>query len=283
MKYLFEPVSKKQIEKFLKDQRITDIVLNIQDLSFGITYNLTVDAINNILNKTSKNVSINVKRLFHEYELIALENTLKSINLEKVSNIFYSDLAVYDIVKSLGYENKLVYDAFTYLTNYLDVEEYNSFNKSVVVSNQISKEEIDELLSKITKPVMIHGFGKSVIFYSKRKLITNYFNYRDVSYKANLKNYYLQEELRSELYHIYEDENATYIYEKGYYYLFNELNNIDKVETIIIESSDLKESDYDVVVEAYLNNDLELLKSLPIDLSKGIMENKSVLLKKEVN
>lgn len=282
MKYILEPVSKNQIIEFLGCRKKTDILIGTDFLTCGDSYKMSLDELNDILNlQKNIKVSLKINRLFHEKELEQLINYLKQIDFNKIKFVFYSDLCLIDIFSMLNINDKLVYDAYTYTTNYLDVLEYSKYNKYVVVSNQISTSEIASLTNK-TNNVIIYGFGKSVIFYSKRPLLSNYFKYRNLNYDANDRNYNLKEEFREDLYHIYEDEHGSYVYEPKYYYLFDELKDLNNVDYLILNSTSLNAKQYKQVVNAYLNNNFEKLLEINIPLYKGIMETKSVLLKSEV-
>ena len=283
MKFIFEPVTKTQAKQFLNCKRKTDILLGNVFLTSGDSLKLTIDELNELLMlKENIKISLKVNRLFHENELNELINTLKQIKLEKVKFIFYSDLGLLDVFEELDILDKAVYDAYTYTTNKMDVLEYSNFNKYVVVSNQISVDELKDLTNKINKNVIIYGFGKSVVFYSKRPLLTNYFKYRGLELNAFDKDYNLKEEFREDLYHIYEDEHGAYVYESKHYYLMNELNDLVNIDYVIINSSTLNATTYKKVVDAYLNMNEDELINTNILLYKGIMETKSVLLKSEV-
>lgn len=280
MNYIFEPVNKTQLKEFLKRDEIKDIIVGIKGLTHGHKLKLTIEEINEFLTY-SDIISLDVTRLFHEDELNMLDSTLKMINLAKIKYIFYSDFAVLETLHKLMLDNKAVYDTYTYSTNSEDINILSKINKYVVISNQISIDEIKKLLTKVNRNVMIHGFGRSVIFYSKRELLTNYFNYRNLSYDARKNNYSLKEEFREEFYPIYEDEYGTYIYEKGYYYLFEELKTFINVDYVIIHSALLDSKEYENIVNCYLKYDFDKFKTINLDISKGIMKNKSVLLKNE--
>ena len=222
-------------------------------------------------------------RLFHEVDLEKVLTFFHQINIDDIEFIFYTDLGLYQMLVAEGYQDKLVYDAHTYLTNASDVMEYAKFNQNIVVSNQISVEELTTILHTISNPVMIHGFGQSVIFYSRRKLLTRYFEYRHLRKKAQQMEYTLQEEFRIEQYPIVEKTFGTLIYEKGFYYLFEELDELPHVSHVIIHCGTLDEKSFETVVDSYLMQHLELLYTLPFDLSKGIMKQHSVLLKEKEN
>ena len=74
-----------------------------------------------------------------------------------------------------------------------------------------------------------------------------------------------------------------FIFEKGFYYLFEELDQLSHVSHILIHCGTLNEKYFEKVVDSYLTNQLELLQNLPIDLSKGIMKEHSVLHKTKEN
>ncbi len=283
MDYIFEPLTKAQTISFLNCRRKNNILIGHEFFTCGDSLKLSTEDINELLNlKKINKISLKINRLFHEEEIDDLILNLKKINLDKVKYIFYSDLGLIDVFNELNLSDKLVYDAYTYTTNCLDIIEYAKFNKYVIVSNQISIDELKELLDKLNNKVIIYGFGKSVVFYSKRPLLTNYFKYRNLEFDPNDSNYSLKEEFREDFYHIFEDEHGTYVYEPKHYYLFDELNELKNVEHIIINSATLSTTSYKKVVDAYLDNNLDKLLNANILLYKGIMETKSVLLKSEV-
>lgn len=278
--YIFEPVTKKQAILMCNDNRIKHINLTIKNCTKELKDGFSVKFVNKLLtNNNNTKISISLDRIFSEDEIEYVKNLLEKINLEKVQYVFYSDLAIHEILQERNYQNKLVYDAYTYLTNYMDVNAYLTFNENVVVSNQISVQEIENLLNNVNKPVIIHGFGKSVIFYSKRKLMKNYFKYRRFLKNPYKKSYYLQEEYRDGYYHIYENKFGTSIYEKDYYYLFSGLEKFNNVDEVMIHSADLKAKEYNAIVEAYLTNDENKLKAFKYEVGKGIMSTTSILLK----
>lgn len=283
MKYIIEPKNITQFRKLLKKDKVTDIMVGVEELSNGFIFKMSLETLNQYLEKMDAlMISLKITRIFHEEELQNLKEKLLKLKWEKIKFIFYSDLGVYEMIKAWGYQNKLVYDANTYMTNADDVNAFLSFNKYVVVSNQIAFSEIEKLLSKVKRPTIIYGFGKSIIFYSKRPLLKNYFLYRNLKYKYDEKDYYLKEEYRDDFYHIYEDQYGSYLYEPKFYYLYDELKKLQKIDYVIISCVDMKTSLFEEVVNGYLNNDSSFISLCEGILYKGIMKEKSVLLKDEV-
>ena len=141
--YIFEPVTKKQAISMCNDNRIKHINLTIKNCTKELKDGFSVKFVNKLLtNNNNTKISISLDRIFSEDEIEYVKKLLEEINLEKVQYVFYSDLAIHEILQERNYQNKLVYDAYTYLTNYMDVNAYLTFNENVVVSNQISVQEI---------------------------------------------------------------------------------------------------------------------------------------------
>lgn len=282
MKFIIEAKNLTELNRFRNNQAITDVIVGVEGLSHGLICKLSIDQINTFLQKENRpELSLRITRLFHEDELVYLENKLRLLNLNKIKFIFYTDLVIYQLLTKWQFSSKLVYDGYTYTTNTSDVNAYQEFNQYVTISNQISFDELTKITTKMTKPNIIYAFGKAIILYSKRKLLTNYFLYRNQKNDPHLPTYYLQEEFRQDLYHIYEDEFGTYIYQSDFYYLFLELNKLTNVDYALIEGVDLKTSLYEKVIEAYLNNDYEAFSKIPLKASQNILKNKSILLKED--
>ncbi len=284
MKYIFEPVSFYQAQAWLEENSEKHLLLDVDGLSITIGEGFTIQQMNELINIPSKSkISLLVNRIFHEKDFAIIKELLETIDVSKITYFIYSDLGFYQFAKEYGLVDKLVYDAYTYLTNFEDVNLYADMNQAVVVSNQISFDELVELTKKVHKKAFVHAFGKSVIFYSKRKLLTNYFTYRKLENQPYSKEYFLQEEFRHDFYHLFEDENGSYIFEKGFYYLMDELNALSNISFAIVHCGDLDEHTYQLVVDAYESGDEQKLLALPIDVSKGIMEKSSVLFKERGN
>ena len=89
-------------------------------------------------------------------------------------------------------------------------------NEYVVVSNQISSDELFEIVKNTKKNLIVDTLGMACCFYSKRPLITNYLKFKDYKlkkYRSEVMK--LKEETRDNFYHIVEDVNGTKVYEEA--------------------------------------------------------------------
>ena len=173
---------------------------------------------------------ISINKIFHEDELTDLKDYLKYLKTKKIKGIFFSDFAVYNICDELGILDLLIYDPNTLVTNYKELVFFEGKIKGVVISPFISLDELKEFKSEKLELYFL-GNGRINLFYSKRKLITNYCKYHDLESDFIKHNLVLREELRNDLYYpIIEDEYGTYVYSPFIFScldLENELSNID--------------------------------------------------------
>lgn len=176
------------------------------------------------------NLFISVNKIFHEDELEGLEKYLKYLKTKKIQGIFFSDFAVYSIASRLDMLDLLIYDPNTLVANYKELEFFEGKIKGVVISPFISLDELKEFKSNKLELFFL-GNGRINLFYSKRKLITNYCKYHDLEADFLKHDLVLREELRNDLYYpIIEDEYGTYVYSPFVFScldLESELTNID--------------------------------------------------------
>ena len=256
------------------------------------SFTYTIEEFNKLSSILStSSLSLNCERLFTDEELVGAKATLQKLDLSKVENIFYSDFGFYMLLEELNLTKLAVYRAPTYLTNTSDVNLHLDLNKSVVVSNKISSEELQEICKNANKGVYVDAFLMDQIFYSRRKLITNYLKYKEIDLDPALKTYTVKEELRNDLMHILEDNTGTHIFEKGYAVLSSSFAFLENTLGIIIHTPFLTKEEAFKVLEAYDNllDDKQLakfyntLKELKLPFYSGLYDRKTILLKEKEN
>lgn len=290
MEFIVELTNIKLIKKYAKLNNIKYLLVSYQGLSFnyGITYDFEeLQEIYNIVKNTKLKLILNAERLFSDDDLILVKELVDKEFFSNFEYITYSDFGFKTILENNSLGEKLIFRASTYLTNKEDVELYSKINSYVVVSSEISSNELISLVNNLSEKVIIDVFGQSVCFYSRRPLITNYFIYRNIAKDPNKLSYNIIEELREDRLAIIEDETGTRILEPYYHALVEELNQISNAELGIIGLRNLKSKDAYAVVNAY--NDLvntsdpkafyDMLDNHGIIAYKGAYNIKSVLLK----
>lgn len=263
-------------------------IIGIKGISYNMCNEFSLEEAITILNENYR-FGINLERIFHEDDLPYLIEILKKLPLQKITYFFYSDLGVYQILKELNLVDKAVYHASTMLTNYDDLEYALAENTNVVLGKELTSEEIKKIDERLTKNIMIDTFGKFPIFYSRRKLISTYFAYRNLDEDSNKRNYSLIEEFRTaEEYPIIEN-NGTTVYEPFFYAIGKELSDLKHISYLLLYGSFLETDKFIKIIEIYhqfikdnqVDIEEELSKIVPI--YKGKLLEKTVLRKGEVN
>ncbi len=172
-------------------------------------------------------LQVKFDRLFCDFELSEIKNTLEQFFIRKIQVVF-SDFAIYEIARELGSTHLLIYDPATTLTNYATINAlYDLGLNSFVLSRQLSVKEMTEISCESRALIEVQISGIAPIFFSKRKIITNYEIYTETKLPNNTNTFYLEEELRKgEFYPIKEYEYGTIVYHA------NEIDLLDKVNDL---------------------------------------------------
>ena len=130
--YIFEPVTKKQAISMCNDNRIRHINLTIKNCTKELKDGFSVKFVNKLLtNNNNTKISISLDRIFSEDEIEYVKNLLEKINLEKVQYVFYSDLAIHEILQERNYQNKLI--IFLINKDTISINVYQTSGNKIIV------------------------------------------------------------------------------------------------------------------------------------------------------
>ena len=143
---------------------ITNLLFPLKDYSVG--YNdFSFDDI-----KDMNGVYILMNRLLTDDDLDAF------LNMEIPSNVkgfVIEDVGLYEMLSNRGYE---VINYQNHLNNnYLTINYWLKYCDSLVISTDITEEEVKKILVNANKPLVLNTFGYPMIMYSRRTLLTNYY------------------------------------------------------------------------------------------------------------
>ena len=148
-----------------------------------------------------------VNRILDDNDLDKLESILNSSNIK---GIVFDDLGIIDIVANLDITKILLLDHLA--TNTKSINYYLEYVDSVVVSNDLTEEEIRNIVANVSKPLVINVFGLKTLMYSRRLLLSNYEMYHNLKEErivdANIEDKYFK---------IVENDYGTLFYAKNYY------------------------------------------------------------------
>ena len=116
------------------------------------------------------------------------------------------------------------------------------------ISSDITKEEIRDIKLNTKSKLFITAYGYVPIFYSRRYLLSNYFEYIDKSYKKDV--FYLDNE-----YPIKESDFGTIIYSNKIINLINELDKLDFIDYIVMDSFNIDRQEFNEMVNKFINKD----------------------------
>ena len=164
--YLLLVDNKNLISKLKEESNIT-FLFPIKDFTVGFNHAFTVDEIK------EENAFIFVNRLLDHKGILAFKSLLKKLP-SNIKGIVFDDIGVLEVLKITP--NSLVKILFLnhFNCNFVSINAYLEDCDSVLVSTDITKEEVKTILEQALKPLVLYTFGHINIMYSRRKLITNY-------------------------------------------------------------------------------------------------------------
>lgn len=150
--------------------------------------------------------------------------------------IIYEDIAVFNIFNDTDLE--LIWYQNHFTTNYESINFWLEKGcDSALISNEITENEIKEILNKATKPLVLNVLAKNQIMYSRRTLLSNFNKYnnldeiKDANINTNKNSFYIK-----------ENEFGTVIFNNDYFNYIKLIDEIDdnKIKFYLVMNLDLK-------------------------------------------
>ena len=234
------------------------------------------DAVN-LAHSLNKEIILNINKVYLNDELESLEEFIDEFKM--VDGFMIADLGAFNILKRKGLSNKAIYNPETLVVNYFDMNFCFDLNmKSVVLSKEMTLDNIIKSIDHAKKDVIIYSFGFYHMFYSRRKLVKNYFDEIKEKDKHEKEHLLLKEATRENMYHIYQDDNGTIITNSD---IFCNLNYLDEIKgDYLIDSYDLDSEYINDVINAYRRKidgqyvDIEEIKNDKYSFTEGFLFRK---------
>lgn len=257
-KIIVTPKNEKHLNKLL-DDKIDAVLLSIENLSINSEYYISLNKLREILPKIkekNKEVFISVNKIMHNYDIEELKicmQTLKELNVDKI--LFY-DLSILSIADKLNITNKLVIYNEHSNASINSHKFYQSYGvDESLITSDITLEEINEIKKQTGIKLIVPVYGHIPIMYSRRYLLTNYFNH--IKKQKTSPYYYFKQ--NEDKYIIKEEAYGTAIYSGKIINLDEEYKKYQNTfDYIILYSNFIDASIYDNTIKHYLNiNDLD--------------------------
>ena len=270
--------------EILKD-KLDYALIHVPFLSINYK-NINIDEVLDFCNKNKIKPILSLNRIFHPADLAKVEELINKY--KDTGALFYiADLGALNLFIKTNLVNRVIYNPETMITNYLDMNEYYSFGVNAIgVSSEITLNDLNRI-AEVNNNIFYQVFGKRLMFYSRRKLISLYGEQSNKEYPLN--NVYLRESTRNDYFPIIENENNTLIYRSYNISLLPYLDEIN-IKYAYIESFDLDINTFkniNSIFYDYIHGNINLtlakikLNELNINIEDGFIYNDSVYQKEE--
>ena len=244
MKKLVTVTNREIIDDLRRDANIT-LVYPLKSFCVGYEVEFYISEIDDY---------VLVNRILDDNDLDKLESILNSSNIK---GIVFDDLGIIDIVANLDITKILLLDHLA--TNTKSINYYLEYVDSVIVSNDLTEEEIRNIVANVSKPLVINVFGLKTLMYSRRLLLSNYEMYHNLKEErivdANIEDKYFK---------IVENDYGTLFYAKNYY---NALCLLDLDNVLFFWYNPIF-LDNEKTIKLVLDNDITDINSEPLFLDK---------------
>jgi collagenase-like PrtC family protease len=259
---LFVPNNKDQIKTIVK-YGFNSFVLPFENFCVGFNTCFNLSEIKELSEK--HDIYLIINKLFHYNEIESIISLLSS--LENIKGFIIEDLG---LASNLKNKNVILFQ------NHLNMN-YDAINafyelgiKSIVVSNELTLNEINEIRKQTASTLYYFIISKNNIMYSRRRLLTNYNSH--FNKKTDDDNKIITEVVSNHELLVSETENGTSILNNtifsGYSNLKDLENDIDylvynfsyideNITKIILENIDSKDLNKNIEMDDYfLHNEV---------------------------
>lgn len=234
----------------LTSYNIDGFIIPIKNLSANQSFEVYYKDLELVIDKIkNKEVILLINKMMHSSDIELLREVLKKVSTLKVDKIMYYDNSVYMLSQELKINIPLVIYQDHLNLSILSNKFYNDMGINYAyISSDITKEEIRDIKLNTKSKLFITAYGYVPIFYSRRYLLSNYFEYIDKSYKKDV--FYLDNE-----YPIKESDFGTIIYSNKIINLINELDKLDFIDYIVMDSFNIDRQEFNEMVNKFINKD----------------------------
>ncbi len=225
-------------------------IMGVKRYSFGFGKTYDVSEIKKIVKETKKEVFVSLNRTIYNWELDDYKNVLNELDGLGIKGLIVGDVAAltYDLKTNIILDQTHLNNSSLTINHY-----YNNGVAGVVLTNDITKDEIN-LISKNTKALLFKQvFGLPHLSSSARKLISNYMEYFNKDGRSD--HYFIRENKKDDYYLVKEEETGTYIFSGKPLNLLRVIDELS-VDYLIIDDYMLDGDCLPMVAKAFYERDL---------------------------
>lgn len=227
-----------------------------------LTSSFSIEEINTAIKMVkmleNKEIFLMANQMFTDHALDIFINNLKKIDIDNLTGIIVADIGSLIAIKKIGYQNKVIYNPETLLTNIIDFNFLSSEDiYGAYVAKEITLEDILLIGAKKEHKLFMVAHGHLNMFYSKRKLLDNYKELIksevDYTFLQNLK--ITEPKRKDEPYPILQDSAGTHVFRSHVMNSFSFIKELEKVVDYFVIDTIFKSDDYGYDILRFYNNE----------------------------
>ena len=213
-------------------------ILPLKDYSIGFNVYYDIDEINELSNK--HNIYVMINKFLH----------MKIYDFEKLYPKFNKNIKF--IVEDIGLINiidkdKLILWENHILSNYVAVNYLDTLGiKNCVLNNDLTINEIKEIIEKTNSNLYYHYISKNIIMYSRRALVSNFQKYFETN--DNVTSYLLSESVSKKELEVSEEDGGSIVRYNKIFCASKYLKELEKLN-LIIDLTDINEISTKMILE----------------------------------
>lgn len=264
-KFLVTITDEKQIA-ICKKASITNFLFPLKDYCVGYPTTFAIEEI-------KENAYLYLNRILDSKAYENLRQTLMILP-ENIKGLVFEDFGVITLVQELHLNLELILYQTHFATNHQSINENLEFVNSIVISTDITKKEIDTILSFTKKPLVYVLYSLVPAMYSRRTLLSNFEKEFQTATRNIVK---LEEKISHNNFLAIENEYGTVLYHDKY---FNGVDTFDeqKIKFYLINPIVMKQQEFEDLIGQLIDGS----KKLTEQESRGFLNQETIYRLKEV-
>ena len=242
-----------------KDILLNNLILPLEDYSIGFDVYYKVEEINKLSEKY--NISVIINKFMHKTDIENIGGILNK--LINIKYFFIEDLGLtYFIPKE-----KVVISQNHIINNYDSINYFKELGfTSVLINNDLTIEEIKEIISNTSSNLFMYFISKNNLMYSKRHLISSFSDYKN-KLLDNKKE--ISEKVSNYKLLIKEEECGTCIFNSKIFSANKYLDDLTSINKII-NLSNINKEETNIILNNFKSKELNKL----LEVDNYFLENK---------
>ena len=188
-----------------------------------------------------------INAFIHQNEIEEFKATVSSLIHPRIHYIV-GELGAVRILKSLGLENRTIYNPETMITNYMDAQAYSSSLDGIGISNEITLSDASLICNKINNGFYL-AFGYHPMYRSYRKILSLYKEEKNMEFDN--KNLSLREETRTSFFPIVQNDRESVIFRGGVISYLGRLEELKNMKYLFLDNIFIENEKFNEVCKIF--------------------------------